>query len=398
MLLVVLILFGAFVKAQADQADLEKAKEEIFYLFKKVQRDLYAGAPSQEKRIIERVRLNLTDGMSPLGALAVKQGSDRLVVFTQGFLSGLYNFILASELERAKKINGFSEHVIFESAHMTMYNDFNMNVFEMAGDIPKSVRNQVEQTTGQNFFLSLIPIFAHEFGHHITDGFYDRDTPDYKKRVIEDKADDWAWRAIGRSNLPGLGAFYSLFYFHTHDVIKVQVGHPASHSEPLHRVEVGLNETIKNMENLIAQPNLSESYKASLNKVLSLIREIRMIDANRNADFYERRGVDFILRYRKELMKTEKGNQYLLRFAAADYYRAALMLLKGQEALSDNERVVDLLKSASRLGYPPANNYLGFLYQKGLYVDQDLLKAKGYYQKAADEGYVESIKRLEFLQ
>ena len=391
--IVVMLLAGL---AAPGLADIKYVENDVHTTFNKVQRSLYSKSPPNEQKIIEAISLKITDGANPLGAFATINNGNRYVVITHGYLRGLYLFFIATELEREFKINDFSEHILYCYLQMILYDNATINIYEMAGDIPADTQSEISSRAKLFLLMSLIPVFAHEFGHHVTDGIYQKDTPDIEKRIIEKRADAWAWRALARSKDPGLGAVFSLAYLNTLDIINIHGGHPGSHPEPGDRMELALEETLNNMDNLVDDPSLQHKFKQDIIEALRLVREGREQDKKRNSKYYEERAGRLITKYAIQTTRGGPRNKYLMEFAAADYYRSALILIQGPEAGDDNDRAIKLLWNAAvKMDYAPAHNYLGFLYQNGRILKKDNSKARYHYKKAADKGYRESIERLK---
>lgn len=71
-----------------------------------------------------------------------------------------------------------------------------------------------------------------------------------------------------------------------------------------------------------------------------------------------------------------------------------LELVDSKNSFFDSERGINLLSKASELGDDSATNYLGYMYEMGLYVTTDTNKAIEYYKLAAENDYPSSQYRL----
>lgn len=82
----------------------------------------------------------------------------------------------------------------------------------------------------------------------------------------------------------------------------------------------------------------------------------------------------------------------------AAIYRLAMLHDTGYDSIPvDSARSTALYRLAAMKGYPPAQNYLGFRYFKGEYVEQDLDSAMFWLRKAADAGDAGAANNLGFL-
>ena len=71
-----------------------------------------------------------------------------------------------------------------------------------------------------------------------------------------------------------------------------------------------------------------------------------------------------------------------------------LELVDSKNSFFDSERGINLLSKASELGDDSATNYLGYMYEMGLYVTADTNKAIEYYKLAAENDYPKSQYHL----
>lgn len=96
-----------------------------------------------------------------------------------------------------------------------------------------------------------------------------------------------------------------------------------------------------------------------------------------------------------------KAKEYYERcIEIGDLYYATSLCELGLELYDENnsffdaKRGLSLLSEASLYGEDSATNYLGYIYEIGLYVQADISKAIGYYKIAADNDYPQSQYRL----
>ena len=79
-------------------------------------------------------------------------------------------------------------------------------------------------------------------------------------------------------------------------------------------------------------------------------------------------------------------------------YRLSAILEKGYDSIApDTVRSLSLLRRSANLGYAPAQNYLGFLFQKGLMVRQNPDSAAHYIRMAADAGDATAAHNLAYM-
>lgn len=79
-------------------------------------------------------------------------------------------------------------------------------------------------------------------------------------------------------------------------------------------------------------------------------------------------------------------------------YRFSALLETGFDSIpADSLRSVELLRSSAKAGYAPAQNYLGYLFQTGRYVDQNPDSALYYLRLAADHDDPKALNNLAFL-
>lgn len=95
--------------------------------------------------------------------------------------------------------------------------------------------------------------------------------------------------------------------------------------------------------------------------------------------------------YRNFEKKAEKGDREA-------QYRLALILESGYDTIvPDTARAVRLLLSSADQGFAPSQNYLGYLYQKGQGVKQNLDSAAYWLRMAADAGDPKASANLAYL-
>lgn len=381
------LLFLLTTKTTVLAQNLNEAKIDVHKLYLKVRDDLYKYSPEPEKRILEKVRLEIIHDNSFFSVYVNNDSGKKSIKLSTGFLSGLFNFILSNEIERETKIEAFAEQAMFEYFQMIRYEKPRFDAFELAGNIQPLTINRIIENSNIIFDNALVSVFAHELGHHATNSFYDQDTLDYEKQAIEKKVDEWALEATLRSKIPITGIVAPLGYFYYYSLIfSIK---DSSHDSPVQRISNALNSTIKNISELMVEPQYAGQYSQELLKVINLLNKKADLDQNRTAEFYEDRADRYIRLFR------QSKNDKLKLFAGVDYYRAGLILLTGSKKDSDSDKDGFLnIMLASKCEYTPATFYLGFLYEKGIGVEKDKKLAVDYYKIAAKQGFKEAIIKL----
>lgn len=79
-------------------------------------------------------------------------------------------------------------------------------------------------------------------------------------------------------------------------------------------------------------------------------------------------------------------------------YRMSMIYEHGYDTIApDTTRAISLLRQAAGLNYPPAANYLGYLYQKGHIIRQDPDSARFWIARAAASGDPKAANNLAFM-
>lgn len=82
----------------------------------------------------------------------------------------------------------------------------------------------------------------------------------------------------------------------------------------------------------------------------------------------------------------------------AALYRLSAILEEGYDSIApDTVRAMALLRRSAALGYAPALNYMGYLYQKGTILPESKDSAILYIRRAADAGDLQAAHNLAYL-
>lgn len=363
----------------------------------KIKSRLSSSANVDDKVKIDRIQIEIRRIPNDRVALAQKTSTGGRVLLSGAFLLRVAMVAEAATIELItrpdylKLIESYHEHIYdqTELVHgivqpLVKYAGLNESEIQL-------LQSPKFQTMKEGIRLQIMAVvLAHEIGHIVNDGFYEKNAPNNEKIRIEKAADNWGYRSLERCGIPPLvGAYYSSRMLAVTESpeywVKDYPTHPNVISRVVESFETDRSRASALYESLVAQ-NRALSQREQQNmfpvqspeelvqdhfRLLEIFKALQKEDADRNVGRYVRLAND------KRL-----GNK--LRSKSA--YAAAHMYLRGWKAEKSDKNALKYFILASRFDHPMACVWAATMYKNGWGNKRDISESNRLVSKAKNLG------------
>lgn len=361
-----------------DAAQVDRRNERIL---NDLRSQLHKTSPPSEQAVIARVPIEVIDDPREGAMAVVTTDNQGKIIISKLFLARITIAADAMTYETMLEISNVTrEYLKYRDRSEDYPGRPPKSIAEFVRLTPEDVA-EVESKTGlqmfRMFYLSALAMtLSHEYGHHVTGGFYDPLTPKDEILEIEKKADAWAFKAMRRADMPPMFGMYVLGH------ILMLKDHPENRSDNQRTHPLGLERLLESLSG--SEAEIRDHYRrliqlsgagsakqeSFVNNAMKIHRQNQKEVAGHLRDVKERTGAWYYREVRGMEVKDMRSRQRLADYA----YRGAHMHLKGIRCQQDDTKAYQMFRVAARLGHERGlvwwahMNYKGW----GCEVDKEL--------------------------
>lgn len=219
MRLIALALMGLLIASKPSLAISEAQFQSLLDgLHTEIRPQVMANRPSVEQNRAENTKIEIITDPFARGLALADKGNNK-IVFSTGFLWGLYMYSEAFLIEKATGLDHFREmyfnyflwrHPAFWDGEVSKPPG---SFFGLSDSKVDSILHESTLTVEMLFSAAVVEVYLHELGHIAEDAFYSANSANSTKREKERIADAWATRASADMNdQSGIGKLIALGY------------------------------------------------------------------------------------------------------------------------------------------------------------------------------------------
>ncbi len=284
------IIFISIISfSQTVAASQEFARDQTIGILGEGYKLIRSVATSQEKNIIDRIRIRVPIDAAPVRVRAFKEGGQRVIEVSTGYAAVSNMIVTGYLMEAMLGISNFGEEYARYTAETYATGSLD------GGDPPwvragYSQNQQMALFDNRNFssaqqgqfMVVLWYVLAHEIAHHIYQHRHHAGMSLAESRRQEREADSWASNVFIKLGIPPAIAFPSLMYWYYLDENGVENEYTRAHPADLKRIKSMLTKTLdefdvwnSNTRIFPAAPKKAtfRAYKRLLNHVEGLISD-----------------------------------------------------------------------------------------------------------------------------